>query len=80
MADHEIAVQLTVVPAPIEIAGLLLKAIAYSRQAIGLETRELGGKPGEVEIHQPLFLGLVPGSVMHVSERITRCVTFGGKR
>ena len=43
MADHEIAVQLTVVPAPIEIAGLLLKAVAYSRQAIGLKTRQLGG-------------------------------------
>lgn len=55
MADHEIAVQLTVVPAPIEIAGLLLKAVAYSRQAIGLKTRQLGGDHAKLKSTSPCF-------------------------
>ena len=47
MANHEIAVQLTVMPAPVEVNRLLFKAVAYSRQAIGLETCQLGREPGE---------------------------------
>ncbi len=57
MANHEIAVQLTVMPAPVEVNRLLFKAVAYSRQAIGLETCQLGREPVNEMISRCLALG-----------------------